>query len=347
MTGKTTIKRIAVLILWILVLAALTMLLIAAQRRQQADVCTEMVILIEGASGKLFITRNDVKQMVEKALKGSPTKKPVTDFRLAKLESVLEKNDWVRNAELYFDTRNVLYVHVEEREPVARVFTTEGKSFYIDTAGHRMSLMNRMTVRVPVVTGFPSARKLGRRDSLLLKEVSRVSAYVYAHPFWNAQVGQIDITPERQFEMIPLIGDHVIRLGNSEDLDRKLGHLLLFYQKVTSRTGFTKYSVLDVRFRNQVVAVKKEAMSKVDSVQLQKNIEELMQKNNLHNMNSNPLPAETAMNTPPVQQVQRQDSVPVKTNPNPSEKPRRTAPARAAGAQKQQVQPKAVMQRRA
>ena len=46
------------------------------------------------------------------------------------METELEKDVWVKNAEIYFDSKDVLQAEVEEREPIARVFTTGTRSLY-------------------------------------------------------------------------------------------------------------------------------------------------------------------------------------------------------------------------
>ena len=54
--------------------------------------------------------------------------------------------------------------------------------------------------------------------------------------------------------------------------------MYLFYQKVLSKTGLDKYAVVDVQYSGQVIGVPRGASSTVDSLQLQKNIKELLQR---------------------------------------------------------------------
>jgi cell division protein FtsQ len=50
----------------------------------------------------------------------------------------------------------------------------------------------------------------------------------------------------------------------------------VFYKDVLSKTGFDKYKTIDVQYAGQVVAKKGTTMTKIDSVQLRKNIEKLL-----------------------------------------------------------------------
>ena len=46
-----------------------------------------------------------------------------------------------------------------------------------------------------------------------------------------AQVAQIDITSEQmnwEFEMIPVIGNHIVKLGNGENIAQKFQSLVCF-----------------------------------------------------------------------------------------------------------------------
>jgi len=51
----------------------------------------------------------------------------------------------------------------------------------------------------------------------------------------------------------------------------------LFYKQVLSKTGFDKYKVINVRYKGQVVASGYADDPAIDSVQLRKNVEKLLQ----------------------------------------------------------------------
>jgi len=275
---------------WLLVICGITTLLIAANRKEKQHVCKDILIGIKGNEGKFYVEKEDVLRLMQKTANGSLLRQVVTSINLKRLEEGLKTNPWIKNAELYFDSKDALHVFVEEREPIARVFTNTGNSFYMDSSGARMPLLDKMSIRVPVVTGFTSARKFDAADSALLQQTKQVVQFIYSNEFWNAQVGQIDITSERKFELIPVIGDHIIKLGYGDNVEDKLNALYVFYKQVMSKVGFNKYAALDVEFNGQVVAIKKEPTSPVDSIQLQKNIEELMNKANMQNIEDDMLP---------------------------------------------------------
>jgi cell division protein FtsQ len=364
---KKIIRKILVLGAWLLVISGMVTLLVAANRKQEAHLCTDVVIGIKGSGEKFYIEKSDVAELIERTANGTLVNRPVASINLGRLEEALEKNLWIRNAELYFDSRDALHVHVDEREPIARVFTKAGGSFYIDSSGHRMPLLEKVSVRVPVVTGFTSARKLNAQDSVMLNQVKQVALFIYNNEFWNAQVGQIDLRDDNRFELIPVIGDHVIRLGDGNNIEDKLNRLFVFYKQVMSKAGFNRYAAVDVSFDGQVVAVNKGPVSAVDSIQLQRNIEALVNKASMES-------AEEGMNPDNIGTVPAKDSaqkrlqtlsanqqanaVSVKTDPNPPVqtsgllKPEETLKTevqveeRNTAKEKKKLQPKAIMKKK-
>ncbi len=308
---------------WLLVISGITTLLIAANRKQKEHLCKQVLIGIRGTGEKFYIEKDDVLNLVERTANGSILQRSITTIDLARLEKALETNSWIKDAELYFDSKDDLHVFIEEREPVARIFTVDGSSFYIDSSGHKMPLLNNLSARVPVVTGFIDARKLSAKDSVLFKEMKEVALFIYSNKFWNEQIGQIDITPERKFELVPVIGDHIIKLGSGVKVEEKLNRLFVFYKQVMSKTGFNKYAALNIEFDGQVVAVQKGTTSVVDSIQLQRNIEELMNRASLQNVEEEMLPEQNINQVIKIDSTvsnnSTHNSVSVKNNPNPSQ----------------------------
>jgi cell division protein FtsQ len=189
----------------------------------------------------------------------------------------LRKDQWIKKVEIFLDNNNVLQVTISEREPVARIFTVSGASFYMDSALKRLPLSDKFSARLPVFTNFPTdVIILTKQDSMLLKGIKLMSEYISSDPFWMAQIEQIDITPSRSFELITKLGSQVIRFGNADNYKEKFNKLLAFYKQVQTKTGWNRYSVLDLQFKGQVVAVNSDLKAiKADSlraIQIMKSI---------------------------------------------------------------------------
>lgn len=255
-------------------------LLLAAITSQNKGKCSNYVIKIESSSNQLFIDKKDIQQILEKVNGGKIKGKSVASFNLQQIEVELEKNSWVKEAQTYFDNQDILHVNITEKEPVARIFTESGKSFYIDDSGKSMPLSEKYSARLPVFTGYADIKKMNAKDSMLLNDVMVTAKFILHDPFWMSQVSEVNINEDRTFEITPLVGNHIIRIGNGENINGKFHRLFVFYQQVLSKTGFEKYKSIDVRFEGQVVASAQNGNIKVDPKQYKKYVEKLIKESN-------------------------------------------------------------------
>lgn len=279
MNTKRTIQKVLLTSLWIAMGAGILFLLVAAIGKKNKQRCSDYVINMKGNQGIFFVDKQDVLKLLNAATGGKIKGEQMKSFNLMRLEQLLEDNAWIKDAELYFDSQDVLHISIAEREPVARIFTTAGSSFYIDSSSFRMPLSDKLSARVPVFTNFPARGVVTRKDSLLLASVRQMALFILNDPFWMAQVAQVDITPQRDFEMITTIGNHLVRFGNGQNVQDKFNRLFVFYKQVLRKAGFDKYSVIDVQYAGQVVGTKRgTATAVVDSVQLRKNVQKLLER---------------------------------------------------------------------
>ena len=263
-----TFKKIMTASVWIQLGAGLVVLLVAAISKKDTQLLNRVEITIKGVQNHYFINKEDVKEILEKINKKPLNNAMVSSLDLVSMEKELQKEKWIKNAEIFIDNNNVLQVKVTEREPVARIFTTSGASFYLDSSLMRLPLGKKFSARLPVFTSFPTdVIVLKKADSILLRNIKVMSEFIEKDEFWMAQIDQIDITENGSFELIPKVGNQIIRFGDMQNYQEKFNNLLAFYRKVQVKAGWNKYSVLDLQYRNQVVAVKRDAIEiKADSL---------------------------------------------------------------------------------
>jgi cell division protein FtsQ len=362
---------------WVVLGGATVFLLVAAIKSKPAKHCKNIEISIHGVSNNFFVDKKDILNTITAIEKANPVGKIIGSFNLKKLETELKKNVWIKSAELFFDNNEILNVTVQEREPIARVFTSTGTTFYIDDELAMLPLSEKFSARLPVFTNFPSDKKiLAKADSNLLGDIKMISLALQKDSFSMAMIDQIDITPQRLFEMIPKIGNQLIVFGDASDVDIKLQKLKLFYKEVMVKAGWNKYSVINVQYKNQVVAKRKGAEDvAADSLrtlqimkfiaeraqqQAEDSVQQIIQPDNIRN---------TADSTMIQQSIQRDDSeesgavtqttnaimmpstaAPVSSNTKPATVKPATKPItkpvqKTAPAKKDVKQPKAVMKK--
>ena len=140
MSITKNIRRIIFICIWILAGTGFVVLLIAAVNSRNHQVCQGYEIEIKDADKAIFID----KKNIEKVLTANNTivlkNKPVKSIDLNGIEARIKKEPWVKDAEIFFDNSEKLKVSIEQRIPIARMFSSSGGSFYIDSSGQSESL---------------------------------------------------------------------------------------------------------------------------------------------------------------------------------------------------------------
>ena len=265
---RSTLNKILNASAWLVLFAGIIVLLVAAISRQSNEKISKVEVRFLGNGDKHFVYKKDVLLLLEKINKGKIESTSGREINLSVMEQELRKGLWIKEAEMFIDNNSVLQVSIREREPIARIFTTEGTSFYIDSTLTILPLNDRVSVRVPVFTGFSGVKnKMSKQDSLTLNDIKLIGTYINDHPFWMAQIDQVNITPEYAFEMFPKLGNQIIRFGDIARYKQKFSALLAFYEQVQFYNGWNKYSVIDLQYNGQIVGVKRDqAEVKADSL---------------------------------------------------------------------------------
>ena len=250
-------QKIVINILWSIAAAALIVLFVVSWKAKSEKQLTDIQVELVGESAQaLFMDEIAIRSILNE--QGVKAGIPLEKINLTQLEKFIEKTEWVKNAEFFINNKLVLEVKIEQRIPIARVFTASGTSFYIDNEGSRLPLKQLTVLNLPVFTGFPTDQlKLSRPDSVLLKDVLFFAKTIQKDSFFMAQVAQVNIEPNGTFQMVPTLGDHLVLLGTVDQLEDKLNRLFTFYKKVWLVSGVNAYQYIDCRFNHQVVALKK------------------------------------------------------------------------------------------
>jgi cell division protein FtsQ len=260
MVNKRIIINILLAIFWTAMGTGTIVLLAAAIRIKDSKKCTGVEINIKAVSSNFFVDKGDILNIITAGSNGNLLDRVVSSFDLQAIEMELEKNIWVKRAQLFFDNNEKLHVNVIEREPLARVFSNLGTTFYVDKDLSMLPLSEKFSARLPIFTNFPSDKKvLLPSDSSLLRDIISISLAIQKDSFHMAMIEQIDITAQQTFEMLPKFGNAVIVVGDAKNIENKLSKLRLFYKEIMVKAGWNMYSEINIQYNNQVVAKRKGA----------------------------------------------------------------------------------------
>ena len=147
-------------------------------------------------------------------------------------------------------------VRADQRRPIARLFHGD-RERYLDREGAVFPVSRVGNCNVLVAGGDFTAPL--RPDSLdaQLTALWQVASYLDSESRYSKLIDQIFVERDGDIMMVPKVGDHVVELGDANDLDGKFANLVAFYRKGMPRAGWDTYSKISLKFKGQVVCTKK------------------------------------------------------------------------------------------
>lgn len=236
-------------ILTILIGAYLCFALNATAKMARSDTFTGCRITIAQNGESDFVTKLDVSQECGDIMQWITTKKR-NEINLNELENHLRSSDKIESVNVAILNNGILSIDVIPMSPVARVFD-DGKSYYINASGKRISAEPRYHIDVPLVVGsfseqYPPMRLLPLLD------------YISNRPELDALVSTVRQTRGGDIIIVPTIRGHVINFGDTSLVGNKFDRLREFYRQVMPVRGWETYDTLSVKWRGQIVASKRD-----------------------------------------------------------------------------------------
>ena len=100
--SKYRLKKILVVSIWIILLSGTVVLLIAAMSKKRNEVINRVEIKISGIQNNYFLGKKDVQDILQSVNGKKLTGESIHSLDLSAMESRLEKNQWIKTAEIFF-----------------------------------------------------------------------------------------------------------------------------------------------------------------------------------------------------------------------------------------------------
>ena len=226
--------------------------------RGTEGICEDFQVEISGDGLSHFVTVDSARETILDL--GDPIiGTALKDIDIPRIEARLMDIPYVKEAIVYRTIDKTLKVNITQREPILRLMDIKGQSAYLDKDGLLMETSNSFTERCIPLTG---AFTLDQVEDLMKPEgnlyrLREFIEFINANEFWSAQIVQIDMPADGQITMLPRVGVHEIVIGSLADYEVKMKNLKDFYDKGITQTNWNLYKSLDIRFKDQVVCLKR------------------------------------------------------------------------------------------
>ena len=215
--------------------------------------CQGVLITVHDTSEIHFVTPQELSaELGDLPSRALDTR--LADIDIDSIERMFNLFDKIERVNVNILTSGKLLIDVWPMRPVARIFDSAGQSYYINRAGKRIAAEPGYFLDVPVVKGdfsptFPATSLIPLID------------YIEADPDWRDAISMIEARSSGDIILVPVIRGHVINMGDTTTFADKFRRLKLMYSKVMSSKGWDFYKEISLKWRGQVVGVRRNARS--------------------------------------------------------------------------------------
>jgi len=242
-------KRILAIIIAILLAGYFIFAIFLSNDGKNDDlICRRVEIIIKDSLDRPFLNTNNIVASLKSA-QLYPVDHFINQVNTDKIEKFLLQNKIIATADVFKTVAGNVKIVITQKTPVLRIFSADG-SYYIDELGEIMPSDFRFATNTPVASG-------NIEKSFATLELYKFALFLRKHTFWNNQIEQIYVHPNKEVELVPRVGNHRIMLGTFDDFNEKMDNLQLFYEQVIPKTGWEKYDIINLKYKNQIVCTKK------------------------------------------------------------------------------------------
>ncbi|MDR0575832.1 MAG: cell division protein FtsQ [Tannerella sp.] len=209
--------------------------------------CEKVEVTIADSLDKHFLKEKNIVAYLKKT-NLYPLNKKAGEINTHDIEDALLKNEIIETAEVVQSISGKVKIVISQKMPVLRVFSS-GRSYYVDKSGQTMPSAPGQAIYVPVASG-------NIEKSFAVSDLYKFALFLQNDDFWNNQIAQIYVRSANDVEIVPRVGNQRIIMGSLDDYEKKLKRLRLFYEQVIPKMGWEKYSVINLKYRNQIVCTK-------------------------------------------------------------------------------------------
>lgn len=245
----------------VLIIAAVVLVSFASAEQEKIKV-SDVIVHINSTHGDPFLDEKDVINLVYSRL-DTLLGKQLGDLRLSEIETLVESEVSVKNADVYVQKKGDVHLNVELKKVIVRLKPDTTSGFYIDESGKVMPWITKYSPRVLTITGHLAEYNRYLKDSLigenlihhskLIEDAYKFAEYVGKNKFWKSLIGQIYINEDGDALLIPIIGNQEFVLGELTNYEVKLNKVKRFYNEIAPKMGWDKYQTVNVKFDKQIV----------------------------------------------------------------------------------------------
>ena len=227
-----------------------------SEKEQGSIVCRNVFVEISNDHENYYMDEAEVLRLVTDMQPGMIGKN-MNELILKDIEKKLKTDSHIDDAQLFADLKGNIVVSVELRRPIARIVRSQGPDAYIAEDGTIMSVSDKYTSRVLLLSGGLCEQLVRASNVIDLEQgagLLEMIRYINEDDFWRAQIAQLDVNASGDVRMLPQVTGQVVEFGKTEQIEPKFSKLMIFYKQILPQRGWTRYKRVNLEYEGQIIA---------------------------------------------------------------------------------------------
>ncbi|THV56708.1 cell division protein FtsQ/DivIB [Chryseobacterium candidae] len=199
-----------------------------------------------------FVDEKDIRELVKKE---NPSGK-VGDLNIPSLEKRINSLPAVDSANVYLNLNGKLNLDIKQRVPVFRL-NKDGKDFYVDEKGVEFPISRTYSHPCMLVTGNVKPDEYEKLAEL----VEKIDKDDFSKKYF------IGISKNKDsYNLLTSEGNYRVEIGDLDNIDFKVRGFKTFVEKYLVYQDPQKYSMVSVKYQNQIVTTLNPYFKENDSI---------------------------------------------------------------------------------
>jgi cell division protein FtsQ len=199
-----------------------------------------------------FVDEKDIREIVKKE---NPSGK-VGDLNIPALEKKINDLPAVDSANVYLNLNGKLNLDIKQRVPVFRL-NKDGRDFYVDEKGTEFPISKTYSHPCMLVTGNVKKDEYEKLAEL----VGKIDKDDFSKKYF------IGISKDNgDYNLLTSEGNYKVEIGDLENIDFKVKGFKTFVEKYLVYQDPQKYSMVSVKYQNQIVTTLNPYFKENDSI---------------------------------------------------------------------------------
>lgn len=251
----TKLRPFLVIILTIGIISVAILAIVKMQSRE----CDNIQVTIQYEGESPTVTESDIIAMIKKSGVQVIGKK-LKEIDFGEVSAAIAKNPFIlQTNKIYFQKRSAV-IDITLKKLLLHVYPLRGEQYYLDENGNFLPYSAKVRENLIIANGnittqYKPNSRIG--DKSMIASIFRIAKLIEKNEFYTAQFRQLYVNNQNEIEIIPTLGKHTILFGDERNAEEKLFNLKETYKNGLAYVGMDQYALLDVRYKNRVIAKKR------------------------------------------------------------------------------------------